>query len=267
LLLSLLLFRGSPLLADDTLHFAVNHQKAESIPPYRWYNHCSKVHRGFNAALYRRLATDLGLEPVLVETNLASKPIDLLALAIDKVMQQEADFTLVIPGLLPPYENSLMGKVQVLAIRSVIIFPKDQPSISDLVELEQLRGVAVNPDEVLKSFSDIAVTLSVKKVASLEKAIQALVSREGDYWITDKFMAQHLLTVNKLHNKLRLSTLEVGAQSGAYYMMSKDTPRNRSIMTEMDELLVNYRQKGYISRLKFSVMREWITDRSCSEPA
>ncbi|WP_101756811.1 ABC transporter substrate-binding protein [Oceanicoccus sp. KOV_DT_Chl] len=264
LLMVLLTLGTSAAFANDLLRFSIGNKNSPAFPPYQWYDFCGGGYQGFNKELYRRLAVDLGYSAIFSEADFADNSSQLQKNSLALVATKKADFTLTHPAFITAGDGFILGKTPVLQISQVVLLPVDRPDISDISDLKTMTGASMVTPEVKNHFRNFGVELTMKKSSSLEESLKNLASSEVDYWMTSKFVAQHLINEYGLQNKVKFSGLDLGTAS-RFYMVTNTSENNARLMTRVDDLIASYYQTGYIDFLKFSVMKKWLATRSCAE--
>jgi len=261
--MTLLCLWPSQLISGEVLRFAIDNSLSDSTPPYRWYNHCENRIDGFNYQLFLHLAGDLNMQLKLVEADFASSSFNMLMKTSALLKEDKADFALGIPALFDGDSTIVFSIERVLDFKTVILLRAGAPDISDLRTLESMKGVDVaskglTTDKLIKN-------LKITTFPSQTETALALAEGKGDYWITEKYLAQQLIQALDLKSEIKISELELGDTTGIYIMARKNN-ENAKILREMDNLIASYRKNGFIARIKHNVLKKWLTDKNCKEP-
>ena len=262
LMTAVLLFFCTSLSLGETFRYVADNRHGQAVPPYSWYNHCTNTHQGLHTQLFLHFADKLGLKAELVEAELARGTEGILEQAWVPLTEGRADFAMSLPALVKLNDKMIFSKERVLEFHPVLLLRAGQAEVSEFRDLEAMQGLSIKAGGTISYIEHKGYKLTHTIFDTLEEVKFALAAGKGDYWITDKYLANSLIDALKLDGKIKFSTFDLGL-SEDIHIMARKNDQNIQIMNEIDQMLKSYKQTGLVEYMMHSVMKVWIADRQC----
>ncbi len=263
-LLTLLLLAVSAFSLADSMRFSMSNKLSPPVPPYQWYDFCRNSYQGFNKEIYQRLASDLGLKSEFIESKYAENATEMQRYNLDLIESGQSSFSLSHPAFIQDSKKWLVGNQPPLSFDQVIVILAKRDDIAQLEDLEVLTGIGVDSSSDIHEFKKLGVDLKIKEVETLSEALKAVSSGEVDYWVAPKLVALNLIQELDVEDQVKFSQLKLSTLSD-FYMVASATERNQQLIIKVDELIIKYRQAGYIDFLKINALKTWLSNKTCAQ--
>lgn len=253
-----------PLIANATaakppLRFAATGKGSVSVPPYIWYDECEQDSVGFVSSLLQRLSADLGYTPQRLLDQQPYRFDEIFAHRRSQLMSGAVDAVILLEG--PSQDGLISSSEPVLEFDYRIILSSKLSGINTLKDLAPYNGALYSGNPAISRLWLQGLGLKAELVNTNVKSFELLVAGQVDYVIADRFMAKRLVHANSWQDKVVFTTISTGIQRAYFTVLEGGA--HEHLITQVDRLLQEYRESGFIYHMKKQSLLMWFAKHEC----
>ncbi len=237
--------------------------KSHHLPPYIWFDTCTLRPEGSIPRLSSRLAADLDHELVYINDTKSLPFKQLLIKRRQQLLTGEIDLALVIGEKL--LNDPLLIKTSLPATTNnmTVALANSVPAISKIDQLKKYRGVSDLAFSAERYELLLSQGYTLSRLANAEELIISLAAGKADFAFIDSSVANQLIRVKKLNNKVRVGHINI-ALMPAYWVMAANGPKVE-LMPAIERLSKIYLEQGLVPHWRTLGMKMWLSRKRCDE--
>ncbi|ARN72704.1 substrate-binding periplasmic protein [Oceanicoccus sagamiensis] len=239
-----------------------------NYPPYYWYDICKKQAKGSMVQLVQKLSSDLGYQLEIIRKPVTTPQTmeENHRLIEQKLRAREVDAAATMKF---PSETLKFNTVPLTARDIVIVYRKALGNFTKKEQFKNYRGGSRAPRDSKRS--RVFDSYQLETLKTFREGFTKLYNKELDYIVATRLQMSAFAMKYPIGDQLGMLDIDLNeeertiSKENDVYLAALANSDIAAKLDTIDQLLIQYQNKGYIKHLHKVNLQQFLNDRDCIE--